>query len=735
MRLLFLLLCFLCFKNLFSQKLTINEIVSKNTKTYLSLDSQSHDWIELYNNSSDTLELSNYFLSDKENHLLMWMLPNIKLNPFSHFIVFASGKNSIEKNQVHTNFQIKSEGEDLFLTNNKGEIIDFYPGVSLQENESFGRFPDGSLYTGILQDATPGQANDLIQKEYSHLSFSKEAGFYKEKFNLSIQCSFPNTTIRFTIDGSDPISSSFEYNDSIYINSKSNEENVHSEISTSDDWSPPKNQVFKGHTIKAAAFFNEKRISDIYCKSYFILPQSKNYSLPVVSLISDFNNFFDPDSGIYVKGNYFNFKKRGVEWERPTSLEYFDEKGALQFSQKAGIRINGNKSRTSPQKSLQLFAKEIYDKKKFEYAFFDNDCSSTFNRIKLRSASGSDWKFTMFKNELAQKISSNLDLELACSKPVLVFINGEYWGIHHLTEKINDDYFSDYFDIDKEEVNILSFDGVMESGNSDSYREMIRFISNNDLQKEENFLHVADQINLSNYIDYNCAEIFFSNKDWPNNNVRYWKPQNKSKWRWLFFDCDACMGYEYYDILQDFTFEENYSANFQSWSTFLLHNLLKNDSFKLAFRSRFEYLLNNDFSFANISKQIDEFVSVLDPEVNEHCDRWRTPENKAEWLGAIEGLYSFASFRPQVMRQQLTQFFGKPFTVFPNPARNEVNILINIDKSSLKKIQVKNILGKYVYKSSSQNYSSIDLSHLKPGIYMMEVLIGSSVYFQKIVLQ
>ena len=155
----------------------------------------------------------------------------------------------------------------------------------------------------------------------------------------------------------------------------------------------------------------------------------------------------------------------------------------------------------------------------------------------------------------------------------------------------------------------------------------------------------------------------------------------------------------------------------------------------MAFRSRFEYLLNNDFSFANISKQIDEFVSVLDPEVNEHCDRWRTPENKAEWLGAIEGLYSFASFRPQVMRQQLTQFFGKPFTVFPNPARNEVNILINIDKSSLKKIQVKNILGKYVYKSSSQNYSSIDLSHLKPGIYMMEVLIGSSVYFQKIVLQ
>jgi len=126
MRLLFLLLCFLCFKNLFSQKLTINEIVSKNTKTYLSLDSQSHDWIELYNNSSDTLELSNYFLSDKENHLLMWMLPNIKLNPFSHFIVFASGKNSIEKNQVHTNFQIKSEGEDLFLTNNKREIIDFY---------------------------------------------------------------------------------------------------------------------------------------------------------------------------------------------------------------------------------------------------------------------------------------------------------------------------------------------------------------------------------------------------------------------------------------------------------------------------------------------------------------------------------------------------------------------------------------------------------------------------------
>ena len=71
----------------------------------------------------------------------------------------------------------------------------------------------------------------MIDTKRIQSSFSKEAGFYKEKFNLSIQCSFPNTTIRFTIDGSDPISNSFEYNDSIY-KFEIYEENVHSEIST-----------------------------------------------------------------------------------------------------------------------------------------------------------------------------------------------------------------------------------------------------------------------------------------------------------------------------------------------------------------------------------------------------------------------------------------------------------------------------------------------------------------------
>jgi hypothetical protein len=726
-----------CFMNLslYSQGLVINEVVSKNEKSLLTLDGSSPDWMELYNISSDTISLFNYFLSDNSEDLLKWALPNIKLEPNGFLIVFASGDDYFDESELHTNFKIKGDGEEILLSKQNGDIIDSFPAVPLDVNKSFGRYPDGIFYSGFLSSSSAGYSNFPIETEFSNISFSKEAGVYANDFQLGISASHPTAKIYYTTDGSDPLPSSLLYTDSIYINSKSNTANNISEIPTSKSWAAPKNRVFKGNIIKAAAFLNGIAISQVFTKSYFILPESKKpYNFPIVSLSTDNKNLFSPDSGIYIAGNNLNYKRRGRQWERTTSFEYFDETGNFNYYQKIGVRAYGNKGRTLPQKSLLLYAREDYGQNRFKYSFFEDKNTNSFKRLILRSASSNDWKNTLFKNELTQKITANLGFEHPSSIAVIVFVNGEYWGIHHLAERTDEFYLEDYYNLEKGEIDFLSSNSIVEEGSAENYAALKNFIIQNDLKYESNFEYVSTQIDITNFIDYNCAELFFSNTDWPNNNIKYWKKQNNGKWNWLFFDCDDCMNYEYYNLIGDFLNAENYRLDFPKWSTFLLHNLMKNENFKIIFRSRFEELLNNDFSFQNTKKHIDEMKAIYLPEVEEHCNRWSTPANSADWKEAVNSLYSFAALRPQIVKTQLEDYFQNPFVLYPNPAKNNISLDLKVEASSFKKMSITNVSGQLVYSIHESYDNPIDLPLLKAGVYFVEIVLQDNAYFEKLII-
>ena len=734
-KLIFILFSFFSI-GLYSQGLVINEMSSKNEDAFLSIDSESPDWIELYNSSLDTLTLLNYFLSDNSEELLQWALPNIRLAPQSYLLIFASGDDYIDGNQIHTNFKIKSQGEELYLSNINKEIIDQFPVVPLSENECFGRYPDGGVNCGILYSATPGQANQVIAREFSDIVFSKEAGVYTDAFQLGISASNLNTEIYYTVDGSDPDTSSLLYTDSIIIDSRSNIENDISEIPTADNWVAPKGNVFKGIVIKTAAYLDGEMISDIFTKSYFVYHQNKRkYSIPIIALSLEPKDLFSAEYGIYVKGNNTNFSQKGREWERIAHFEFFDSLGVLQYEQKAGVRAYGNKGRTFAQKSLLLYARESYGSNKFRHAFFDNTKNNSFKRVVLRSASSNDWKNTMFKNELAQEVSQNLNFDHPKSNLVIVFINGEYWGLHHLSERTDEFYIEDYHNVDKDNIDFLSSNSIVEKGSANDFITLKDFITLNDLSLESNYEYVSKQIDITNFIDYNCAEIFFSNTDWPNNNIKFWKKHNDGKWQWLFFDCDECMSYEYYDLLGDFLHNEKYRLDFPLWSTFMLHNLLKNEAFKTTFRKRFENLLDNDFSSKNIMNQISNMKKIYSPEISEHCLRWGGIQTFSDWQEAVDGLNSFASFRPQIMRKQLKEYFQNPFLLFPNPTKNKLNLVLRVDKDSFRKMSVTNSTGQLVYSISESYNNPIKLPELRAGIYFVEVTLQDNTYFQKLVIE
>jgi hypothetical protein len=231
--------------------------------------------------------------------------------------------------------------------------------------------------------------------------FSKESGFYHTEFFLTLSTS-ESSQIFYTEDGTDPTNSitAKEYTEPIQIIDRSQEKNNYSNYEENLD-SPLSISIFYGYKkppfpiekamVIRAVSKKEKSYGKIISKTYFITNNelSKFQRFTIVSLVTNPDNFFDPEKGIYVLGNiYMDWKKthdidpedeyfdvegncymRGAEWEREASISIF-ENGRISIDQNVGIRLKGYSSRDSPQKSFHVFARKKYGKKKLKVQLY-----------------------------------------------------------------------------------------------------------------------------------------------------------------------------------------------------------------------------------------------------------------------------------------------------------------------------------------------------------------------------
>ena len=463
--------------------------MSKNESSIFDEDNEHHDWIELYNNHSETINLNNYSLSDNEDNLNKWQFPNITIAPQSYLLIFASGKDRTTS-ELHTNFKISSAGEELYLSNPEGTIIDHIAALNLGEDDSFGKLPDGSNNLIHLKYSSLGSSNNNT----SQLIFSSPAGFYDEAFNLNIR-SLLGDTIYYTLDGSIPTINSNVFTDSIFIYNRSSEPNYFSKFPTSPDqslisykaWESPSITLDKANIIRCISIKDGIPTSKVYINTYFIDENIfTKYSLPIISLITEEDNLFDSDSGIYIPGVNFNINnpewtgnyfQSGIKWEKPFHIEYFDKNGVLGFSQDAGLRIHGGKTSQAAQKSMRLYAREEYDKKYFNYPLITQREHSEYKRFILRTTMGSWHDQSIIKDVLAHEIAKDLDIETQGFQPVLVFLNGEYWGIHTLRDKIDEYYINYKFDVDKDSVDLIGGNyNLIFAGDNSHYKNILEFI-------------------------------------------------------------------------------------------------------------------------------------------------------------------------------------------------------------------------------------------------------------------
>jgi hypothetical protein len=709
-----------------AQTVVINEIITSNSTVNTDEDGSYEDWVELYNAGTENVNLLGYGLSDNDN-LFKWVFPDYSLQPGEHLLIWCSNKNRTNPDfPLHTNFAISAGGETISLTYPNGIIADQIPAIVIPQNFSYGRAPSGSSTFLIFQEPTPGTFNpsEGAADELSAPLFSVNSGFYNDSFTLTISHPDPEVTLLYSLDGSEPklenlggksylfknqyeefpgqetgelLEESFStlmYTNPIEVIDRSDLPNKIASISSTFHQNPfyiPDFPIFKGTVVRAKALKEGALSSETVTKTYFISPEESNrYSIPVVSICLDEEDFFDYENGIYVAGKDFddwrlenpigdalwsdaNYKRSGSETEKFAHFSFF-ENGNEIINQNIGVRINGGFTRISPNKSLRLYARSEYGKSTFNHSFFEDSSYSSFKRLILRN-SGNDVSSTYFRDAFIQRTVNHLNFDTQAYQPTITFLNGEYWGILNMRERFDRHYFERVYNIADGDMDFLEYNGfLVQEGDFEHYATMVDFIENNSLQQAVNFNYVKTKMDTENYTDHFIANIYARNTDWPHNNIEFWRKKTEQyepdapygqdgRWRWVLKDTDFGFGgdggpqsYEHNTLAFATSTGGNVNTN-PEWSTLILRKLLENTTFKNNFINRFADLMNTTYLPERVVGIINEMKSSVEEEILEHAQRWNTIGSLEQWQSNIDVMIEFSNERPARQRNHILEKF------------------------------------------------------------------------------
>lgn len=555
---------------------------------------------------------------------------------------------------------------------------------------------------------------------------SVPSGYYTSDVTVSISHPEPGVTLFYTINGSDPNPLSPVYSGPVTLSSRVGEANNFAMIPTNPSftypvgdytesrannrgWLEPNGEVFKINVLRVRAYKAGFVPSDIVTETIIVDPSGAGiYNYPVMSFVMDSIDLFSNSSGIYVYGNNANYTQKGAAWERIANMEYFDENGNLVIDQKVRTRIHGGGSRHSTKKTFRVYAE--YDTiNNFKYPFFDNYQLDKFKRILIRS--GGHRPDCYPRDDLANLITEGLNVDQQHAKNIILFLNGEYWGIHTIKERVDPYFFQNQYGIDDDDISILDQEYDLQGGGhaADSL-EMVAIetrADTSDMTNPENYYWIADRIDIENYIDYMAGEIFLSNQDWVYSNVVLWKknggydptlgPGQDGKFRWCFYDFDGAFGGScnnaYYTVntLEDATVSSGIYAPYSR----LFRGLLESPIFREQWINRTCDLLNSHFKADVVKEKMNQMYAMITPEMPENVNRWRYPSEAStladraletpsliQWDTTFYYLRRFADRRPKRIRDHIMDHWTLPDSSY---------LTVDVNDQSMGTVQVNSI--------------------------------------------
>lgn len=618
-------------------QVVINEVSCSNVNGILDAYGQREDWVELFNTSGSPVSLSGYYLSDDKYQPTKWMIPaGVTIGANAKLMVFCNDRGTFFGGQLHTSFKLtQTKGEYFVIANPSGSILDSTKLFITQANHSYGRVTDGANTWGVFSTPTPNAANSNAFAGYATKPvFSVAPGFYNTAQTVSLSSPDINVQIRYTTDGSQPTAASPLYSAPINISNTT--------------------------VVRAVAYSSNPQVLPSFTETNTYLI-NENTTMNVISVSGDY--------GQLVTG-----------WGGPppgplghnTAFEFFNKNKQFKFEFEGVWRRHGHDSWAYDQRGFRVYTKDQFGYDwAMKYKFFNTSPRDTFQEIILKAAASDNYPGNSghpschIRDAFAHTLADKFDLEVDFRRyePTIVFVNGQYWGVYEIREKVETDYMEYYYNQTKNKVDHLSYWGGLQirEGSDTGWVNLYNFIMNNSMTTQANYDHVTNYLNVKSFIEYFILNTWLVNTDWLNWNTMWWRGRRGAgvKWRYALWDMDNILNLgQNYTGVGTPTYQNDpcnpfdlFQNNSNIKHTDMLVRLMQNPTFDALYRSTFIDMLNGPLNCAYMLPHFDSLINIIQPEMQRHITRWGG--NYATWQSNVQLARSFIMSRCQVIAQKL----------------------------------------------------------------------------------
>tara|TARA_B100000902_G_scaffold398646_1_gene466205 strand:+ start:1570 stop:4980 length:3411 start_codon:yes stop_codon:yes gene_type:complete len=609
----------------FVEGVVINEYSAANCDNDGGSCGNYDDWIEIYNNSANPIDLNGYYVSDRLSDITKWQFTSpLVLDPGEHAIIYASGLDpdfQVSNNTTSFKLTQTKSTEYVVISSPEGVVLDYKKITKHQLNHSVGRATDGASDWSVFTNQNPGEPNqnETAYLEYAPTpSFNLDAGPYSDDIDLAIECDAYEVEIYYTLDGSAPTNNSILY---ASIDAMGNT------IYANDEWI----SISETTVIRAIAYTSNPALltSFIETNTYFI-------------------NDFHTTMVISVSGEDVDNLLNGNGWMRPVgSFEVFDQAGILIDEAVGEFNEHGNDSWAYGQRGFDYITRDQYG---YNYAIrdelFTTKDRGSFQRLILKAAANDNYTDAPgspahIRDSYLHSLSQIGDLRMdeRSHESCVLYVNGEYWGVYDVREKVDDlDFLDYYYDQPDGYVDFLKTWGNtwVEFGDNTTVNEwddLVDFITQNDMSDQANYDYVKSVYNTGSLIDYFILNSYAVCMDWLNWNTGWWRGNHpdgdKKKWRYILWDLDASFGhYINYTGIPDTGPEadpcdpEGLGDPGGQGHVPILNALFDNEDFTADYINRYADLSNTIFSCDFMIGHLDSLIGVIAPEMPRQVERW-----------------------------------------------------------------------------------------------------------------
>jgi len=697
--------------------IVINELMPKNVTYKVDDTYQFSGWAELYNNGAEDVDISLYFFSDSLPMPTKWQMnKNVILKPGEYAVVYFDSNE--ENAPLHANFKLPAKKGCLYLSDEKGSIIDKMAYDTTYRNISYGRIVDGGDKYGYFLKATPNAtnaSNSVATGKTAAPQFNLTPGFYQGNQNVEISAADKSAKIYYTTNGDEPTTKSNLYTGSISISQNT--------------------------PLRAIAVKEGEMSSDVTTGTYFI-NETVN-KLPIVSIVSDSLLLYGDTLGLLVAGingkelvrpgcngpdryaNYWN------DWDRPCNFELFDPGKTERLNQEVKIGNFGACSRTKYIKSIKVNAGKVYGAKELNYSIFSEKPNLQWKSVVLRN-SGNDYGRSYLRDGFMQTLLiGQLDIDHQAYQPSMVFINGSFYGMLNIRERTNKDFIWSNYGLDEDEFYInegkhanepdskynellilaehienlksaaekdrvnrqAKLDSINKAENPDNTKEydqeyleklksearqdsINRQVKLDSINNQWTYDQIDRRIDINEFLNYFMAEIYYNNTDWPGGNIKCWKKKGTDaqktdgKWRWILYDTD--FGYSLYGA--------NYSSNGMTTASDhpLFSAYIENELVKEKFLAKNCVHLATTFNPDRAKHILDSLVNNIKPDVDRYIKKISSVGKiEANFESDINSMKTFAEKRPKTLFRRIAKYFDRdtlPIRIYSDLASAKFSI-------------------------------------------------------------